>query len=56
MTEVVAKAVHGALTGIPRPRRRNQELVADAVRRAVRAEIAAVWAKKPICVVQVLVV
>lgn len=56
MTEVVAKAVHGALTGIPRPRRRDQELVADAVRRAVRAEVAAIWAKKPVCVVQILIV
>ncbi len=56
MTEVVAKAVHGALTGIPRPRRRDQELVADAVRRAVRAEVAAIWAKKPVCVVQIMVI
>lgn len=56
MAEIVEKAVHGALTGIPRPRRRDPELVADAVRRAVRAEIAAVWGKKPVCVVQVLTV
>ncbi len=56
MTDVVAKAVHGALTGIPRPRRRSSELVAEAVRRAVRAEVAAVWGKKPVCVVQVVTI
>jgi ribonuclease J len=56
MTDVVAKAVHGALTGIPRPRRRDAELVANAVRHAVRAEVATVWGKKALCAVQILTV
>lgn len=54
MTTIVEKAVKGALSSIPRPRRRGADLVAEAVRRAVRAEVALVWGKKPNCVVQVL--
>src|SRR5262244_3892415 len=38
---------------LPRPRRRDPESIAEAVRRAVRAAIAQRWGKKPICVVQV---
>ncbi len=56
MTDLIAKAVHGALSGIPRPRRRDAELVAEAVRRAVRAEVAESWGKKPVCIVQVLMI
>ena len=37
-----------------RPRRRDQDAVAEAVRRAVRAAIAERWNKKPICHVHVL--
>ncbi len=54
MTMVVEKAVRGAMSGLPRPRRRSPEAVSEAVRRAVRADIAQEWGKKPICVVQVL--
>ena len=48
MIEVVADAVEGTLKSIPTPRRRDQELVAEAVRRAVRAAVANTWGKKPI--------
>ncbi|MHA1559461.1 MAG: ribonuclease J [Alphaproteobacteria bacterium] len=54
MTMIVEKAVRGAFSGIPRPRRRGADVVTEAVRRAVRAEVALVWGKKPNCVVQVL--
>lgn len=54
MTAVVEKAVRGALAGLPRPRRRDREVLADVIRRAVRAEVAIAWGKKPVCVVQVL--
>ncbi len=41
---------------LPRARRRDPDGVGESVRRAVRAAIAERWGKKPICVVQVLVV
>ncbi|MDQ0316272.1 ribonuclease J [Amorphus orientalis] len=46
-------AVEEALDGIPRPRRRDRELVAKAARRAVRSLMNARWGKKPLCRVEV---
>jgi len=54
--DVIMQALHGALDGIPRPRRRDSALVAEAVRRAVRAEVNAHWGKKPPCSVMVTVI
>ncbi|MCW5696649.1 MAG: ribonuclease J [Bauldia sp.] len=56
MSSLVERAVAGALSGIPRPRRRDPDLVSEAVRRAVRGEVATVWGKKPVCTVLVAVV
>ena len=53
--EMVLSAVDGALDSIPRPRRRDPELVREAVRRAVRASVAQAWGKKPNCAVLVTV-
>ncbi|MEZ5839632.1 MAG: ribonuclease J [Hyphomicrobiales bacterium] len=50
---IVEDTVMGTLESIPRPRRRDPELVADAVRRAVRAAVNQVWGKKPLCKVLV---
>ncbi|WP_334176338.1 ribonuclease J [Pseudoxanthobacter sp.] len=50
---VVQKAVAGALQSIPRPRRKDHALVAEAVRRAARAAVAEKWGKKPVCRVAV---
>jgi ribonuclease J len=41
---------------LPRARRRDPDLVADAVKRAVRSAVAARWGKKPLCVVHVLAI
>ncbi|MEZ5787503.1 MAG: ribonuclease J [Xanthobacteraceae bacterium] len=41
---------------LPRPRRRDPDTVAEAVRRAVRARMAQGWGKKPLCLVHVLTV
>jgi ribonuclease J len=49
-------AVEAAFETLPKPRRRDPDEVAEAVRRAVRGAIAAHWNKKPICHVHVLVV
>ena len=54
MEEIAYNAVIETFDSLPRARRRDPETVAEAVRRAVRAKIAAQWNKKPICHVQVL--
>jgi ribonuclease J len=49
-------AVLDTVEQMPKPRRRDPEAIAESVRRAVRAAVAQRWGKKPICLVQVLVV
>jgi len=56
MHEIARDAVEEAFETLPKPRRRDPDEVAEAVRRAVRGAIAAHWNKKPICHVHVLVV
>lgn len=46
---IVERAVEGALVSIPRPRRRDAALVAEALRRAARSAVAERWGKKPVC-------
>ena len=48
MDEIVLMAVEGTLRSIPRERRRDIEMVAEAVRRGVRSAVANAWGKKPI--------
>ena len=48
MEDVVLDAVDGTLESIPPARRKDVELVRDAVRRAVRAAVAQEWGKKPV--------
>jgi ribonuclease J len=55
-SDVALNAVIEILDNLPRPRRRDPDSVADAVRRGVRAAVAAEWGKKPICVVHVVTV
>jgi ribonuclease J len=52
--DIVLSAAMEAFEGLPRGRRRDPETVAEAIRRAVRATLSAVWNKKPICHVHVL--
>jgi ribonuclease J len=56
MTEIAREAVEEAFESMPKPRRRDPDAVAEAVRRAVRSRIAERWNKKPICHVHVLTV
>src|SRR5690349_17871970 len=53
---IVSRAAFETVEQLPKPRRRDPEAVSEAVRRAVRGAIAERWGKKPICLVQVLVV
>ena len=48
MLDVVLDAVEGTLKSIPQAKRRDRDLVADAVRRAVRSAVDIEWGKKPI--------
>ena len=56
MTEIARDAIEIAFDALPKPRRRDPDAVAEAVRRAVRGAIAERWNKKPICHVHVLTV
>jgi len=56
MSELVLSAVEGTLKSIPRDRRRDLEMVSEAVRRAVRGGVAGAWGKKPIVKVLLSVV
>ena len=52
--ELAREAALEAIESMPRARRRDPEAIAEAVRRAIRAALAAVWNKKPTCHVHVL--
>ena len=48
MEDVALDAAEGTLKSIPPARRKDVELVREAVRRGVRAAIDQAWGKKPI--------
>src|SRR5271170_3822485 len=54
MADVARDAVEDTFESLPKPRRRDPDAVAEAVRRGVRGAIAERWKKKPICHVHVL--
>ena len=54
--DAAREAVEEAFESLPKPRRRDQDSVAEAVRRGVRAAMADRWNKKPMCHVHVLIV
>jgi ribonuclease J len=56
MREIARTAVTDTFASLPRPKQRDPEVVSEALRRAVRAAVAAQWDKKPICHVHVLTV
>jgi ribonuclease J len=56
LAEAAYDAVMSTFESLPKPRRRDPDSVAEAVRRAVRAAIARRWRKKPVCHVHVLTV
>ncbi|MGO8841044.1 MAG: ribonuclease J [Methyloceanibacter sp.] len=46
---IAREAAIGTVESIPRPRRKDQALVSEAVRRGVRAAVNQAWGKKPVC-------
>ncbi|MGA7546950.1 MAG: ribonuclease J [Methyloceanibacter sp.] len=48
--ETIARdAAIGAIESIPKPRRKDEAMVSEAVRRSVRAAVNQAWGKKPVC-------
>ena len=56
MFDAAFDAALSTFESLPKPRRRDPQAVEEAVKRGVRAAIAAHWQKKPICLVQVITV
>jgi ribonuclease J len=54
MFDIIVDAVHSAIEGLPKARRRDPDEVGEAIRRSVRGAVNAVWGKKPTCHVLVL--
>jgi ribonuclease J len=56
MHQIAYDAVIETFESLPKPRRRDPQAVEESIKRAVRAAIAGHWQKKPICLVQAIVV
>ena len=56
IANMVDEVVADTVAQLPKPRRRDPEAVAQAVRGAVRSAVADSWGKKPLCLVHVLTV
>ncbi len=54
--EIARDAAIGTIESLPKPKRKDQALVSEAVRRAVRAAINQAWGKKPMCSVLLTVI
>jgi ribonuclease J len=46
---IARDAAIGAIESIPKPRRKDEAMVSEAVRRSVRAAVNQAWGKKPVC-------
>ena len=51
LDEEILDTIDKTIDSIPRNRRRDNETVTEAVRRAVRAVVNEIWGKKPVCTV-----
>jgi ribonuclease J len=56
LLDIAYDALEGTLKSIPPARRRDPDLVEEAIRKALRGAIQQAWGKKPICKVMVSVV
>ena len=54
--DIARDAAIGTIDSLPKPKRKDQALVSEAVRRSVRAAVNQAWGKKPICLVLVTVI
>ena len=51
LDDEILDTIDKTIDSIPRNRRRDNETVTEAVRRAVRAVVNEIWGKKPVCTV-----
>jgi ribonuclease J len=56
LAEIAMDAVLDTFESLPRPKRRDPDGVAEAVRRGVRGALSQQWGKKPVCHVHILTV
>ena len=49
MDEIIYESVVGVINSIPKPRRKNKDLLEEAIRRGVRSTVREVWGKKTEC-------
>ncbi len=54
MDEIVDKAIFSTIDNLPRAKRRDADAASEAVEKAVRAAVGAVWGKKPQVIVLVI--
>jgi len=54
MFDLIVEAIYSGFEGLPRARRRDADVVGEAIRRSVRGAVNAAWGKKPTCHVLVL--
>jgi ribonuclease J len=54
--DIARDAVIGTIDSLPKPKRKDQALVSEAVRRSVRAAVNQAWGKKPMCSVLLTVI
>lgn len=56
MAERALSAVYNAVESIPRTRRKDRDMIREAVTRSIRAEMKLIWGKKPVCSVLVSII
>jgi ribonuclease J len=54
--DMIEAAVFEVLDGLPKSKRRDPDLVEQALERAVRSTVNSAWGKKPLCHVQVVII
>lgn len=49
--EIITDTIETTIDSIPRAKRKDDDLLREAVRRAIRAEVNEIWGKKPVCAI-----
>ena len=49
--EIITDTIETTIDSIPRAKRKDDDVLREAVRRAIRAEVNEIWGKKPVCAV-----
>ena len=49
--DIILNTIEMTIDSIPRAKRKDEDVVREAVRRSIRAEIYKIWGKKPVCTV-----